>query len=176
MYSYKLRQSNIQVTAQTDDRSRPLATKSKLAVPTTYFSLLYIFASSVAYRVTSQRWMYVPGSSQGTVPSLRLVTVHRFGVMAYAINPVDLRELTTTFQRATTIYIEQMPSSGIFLPYIATMPNAPPAFASMGRITCHYPPLGNGYRHAPEFFETASNAAFLHKDLMPLVLDNASGV
>lgn len=39
-----------------------------------------------------------------------------------------------------------------------------------------YPPLKENYEPILEFFETASNAAFLHKDLIPFSLDNAFSV
>ncbi|PBK60699.1 hypothetical protein ARMSODRAFT_1090151 [Armillaria solidipes] len=41
---------------------------------------------------------------------------------------------------------------------------------------CLYPPLRDDYKRIPEFFETASNAAFLHKDLISFFLDNTFSV
>ncbi|KAK0435268.1 hypothetical protein EV421DRAFT_1740323 [Armillaria borealis] len=43
----------------------------------------------------------------------------------------------------------------------------PPAFYRMVRV---------GYKRIPEFFETASNAAFLHKDLILFFLDNTFSI
>ncbi|KAK0471036.1 hypothetical protein IW261DRAFT_1597579 [Armillaria novae-zelandiae] len=48
----------------------------------------------------------------------------------------------------------------------------PPCFAHL----CRFPPLRDGYDDVPEFFETASNAAFLHKELVPFFHDNAFSV
>ncbi|SJK99123.1 uncharacterized protein ARMOST_02410 [Armillaria ostoyae] len=48
----------------------------------------------------------------------------------------------------------------------------PPAFYRM----CLYPSLRDDYKRIPEFFETASNAAFLHKDLILFFLDNTFSI
>lgn len=41
---------------------------------------------------------------------------------------------------------------------------------------CRFRPLRDGYHPIPQFFERASNAAFLHKDLIPFFHDKAFSV
>ncbi|KAK0226788.1 hypothetical protein EDD85DRAFT_958549 [Armillaria nabsnona] len=48
----------------------------------------------------------------------------------------------------------------------------PPCFARL----CRFPPIRDDYHPIPQFFETASNAAFLHKDLIPFFHGNAYSV
>ncbi|PBK62092.1 hypothetical protein ARMSODRAFT_1089366 [Armillaria solidipes] len=168
---------------------------------------------------TVQRWAYLLAPHSEPF-HLRPVTVHQFGIMAYAIMPNGppipensskqllpitarfLPQITTTpnplsfatMQKTWTI----RPNPGIMLDVIPSVAQAvrrrdqyqcfvtgtashndtdlvwmfPPCFARL----CRFPPLRDDYHPIPQFFETASNAAFLHKDLIPFFHDNAFSV
>ncbi|KAK0432444.1 hypothetical protein EV421DRAFT_2040692 [Armillaria borealis] len=171
----------------------------------------------------------IPLSTAQRAFHLHPVTVHQFGIMAYAIMPNGppipesspkqlppgnygwydsdstarfLPQITTTpnppsfaaMQKTWTIH----PNPGIMLDVIPSVAQAvrrrdqyrcfvtgtashndtdlvwmfPPCFARL----CRFPPLRNDYHPIPQFFETASNAAFLHKDLIPFFHENAFSV
>ncbi|SJL14934.1 uncharacterized protein ARMOST_18410 [Armillaria ostoyae] len=134
---------------------------------------------------TVQRWAYLLAPHSEPF-HLRPVTVHQFGIMAYAIMPngPPIPENSSKQLPPGNYGWYDSDSTARFLPQITTTPN-PPSFAAMQKtwtihpnpgIMCRFPPLRDDYHPIPQFFETASNAAFLHKDLIPFFHDNAFSV